>query len=147
MVKMSPQQENTGAGEGLEAPQRAGNHANHSATVTDYGSSSAVIPLQAEAGQAEQISELADQQKARGLLLLSQAEKAAARNTNGATNTNVQVPSFLVKTYDIVCDPASDDIIAWNKEGSAFTVKQVNKFSDSVLPKYFKHNNFSSFIR
>ena len=49
---------------------------------------------------------------------------------NGGTNTNINVPSFLVKTYDIVCDPQSDDIIAWNEEGNAFIVKQVNKFSD-----------------
>ena len=68
-------------------------------------------------------------------------------NRSGGTNTNANVPSFLVKTYDIVCDPQSDDIIAWNEEGDAFTVKQVNKFADEVLPKYFKHNNFASFIR
>lgn len=54
---------------------------------------------------------------------------------------------FLVKTFNFVTDPASDDIISWNKEGDGFIVKQVNKFSEEVLPKYFKHNNFSSFIR
>ena len=66
---------------------------------------------------------------------------------SGGTNAHANVPSFLVKTYEIVCDPESDDIICWNEEGNGFVVKRVNEFSDQVLPKYFKHNNFSSFIR
>lgn len=57
------------------------------------------------------------------------------------------IPSFLVKTYDFVNDHSFDDIICWNDEGDGFIVKQVNKFSEEILPKYFKHNNFSSFIR
>ena len=65
----------------------------------------------------------------------------------GGTNTHVNVPMFLLKTYDIVCDAASDDIISWNADGASFVVRQVNMFSDQILPKYFKHNNFSSFIR
>ena len=41
--------------------------------------------------------------------------------TNGPS-----IPSFLVKTYEIVCDPSSDNIITWNSEGNGFIVKQVN---------------------
>jgi heat shock transcription factor len=46
------------------------------------------------------------------------------------SNTNQNVPSFLVKTYEIVNDPATDSIICWNQEGNGFVVKQVNTFSD-----------------
>ena len=57
------------------------------------------------------------------------------------------IPSFLVKTYDFVEEPDLDHIICWNADGNGFIVKQVNQFSEEVLPKYFKHNNFSSFVR
>jgi len=57
------------------------------------------------------------------------------------------IPAFLVKTYDIIDNPVHFDIISWNKEGNAFVVKNVNEFSEKILPKYFKHNNFSSFVR
>lgn len=59
----------------------------------------------------------------------------------------MNIPSFLLKTYDIVNDPATNDIICWNEENNGFIVKQVNVFADKILPRYFKHNNFSSFIR
>lgn len=57
------------------------------------------------------------------------------------------VPAFLLKTYDILDNPIHADIISWNKEGTAFIVNNVNEFSEKILPKYFKHNNFSSFVR
>jgi len=57
------------------------------------------------------------------------------------------IPAFLIKTYDILENPVHSDIISWNKDGTAFIVKNVNEFSEKILPKYFKHNNFSSFVR
>jgi hypothetical protein len=38
-------------------------------------------------------------------------------------------------------------IISWNEDGTAFVVRRVNEFSEVILPKYFKHSNFASFVR
>jgi len=57
------------------------------------------------------------------------------------------IPAFLLKTYDILENTAHSDTISWNKEGTAFIVYSVNEFAEKILPKYFKHNNFSSFVR
>ena len=44
-------------------------------------------------------------------------------------------------------DPQLAAIICWNEQGDGFVVKQMNEFAEKILPKYFKHNNFSSFVR
>ncbi|KAG9451661.1 hypothetical protein H6P81_004565 [Aristolochia fimbriata] len=54
---------------------------------------------------------------------------------------------FLTKTYQLVDDPSIDDIISWNEDGSTFIVWRPAEFARDLLPKYFKHNNFSSFVR
>ncbi|XP_047332751.1 heat stress transcription factor B-2a-like [Impatiens glandulifera] len=54
---------------------------------------------------------------------------------------------FLSKTYSIVDDHSTDEIISWNKEGSSFIVWDPSQFAKTLLPKFFKHDNFSSFIR
>ncbi|CAL8989719.1 unnamed protein product [Prunus brigantina] len=56
-------------------------------------------------------------------------------------------PPFLTKTYDIVDDPTTNDIVSWSRENNSFVVLDPQKFSMSLLPRYFKHNNFSSFVR
>ncbi|PWA48118.1 heat stress transcription factor B-2a [Artemisia annua] len=56
-------------------------------------------------------------------------------------------PPFLTKTYKLVDDNSTDDVISWNDDGSSFIVWNPNDFANHLLPKYFKHNNFSSFIR
>ncbi|KAL8172148.1 hypothetical protein V2J09_023952 [Rumex salicifolius] len=56
-------------------------------------------------------------------------------------------PPFLVKTYMLVEDPSSDDVISWNADGTAFVVWQPAEFARDLLPTLFKHSNFSSFIR
>ncbi|KAG1362296.1 Heat stress transcription factor B-2a [Cocos nucifera] len=54
---------------------------------------------------------------------------------------------FLTKTYQLVDDPTIDDVISWNEDGTTFIVWRPAEFARDLLPKYFKHNNFSSFVR
>ncbi|XP_074565365.1 heat stress transcription factor B-2b-like [Curcuma longa] len=54
---------------------------------------------------------------------------------------------FLTKTYQLVDDPTVDDVISWSNDGTTFIVWRPADFSRDLLPKYFKHNNFSSFVR
>ena len=44
-------------------------------------------------------------------------------------------------------DQCNQDVATWSATGDNFVVKNVEKFASDVLPKYFKHSNFSSFAR
>ncbi|PSR93558.1 Heat shock factor protein [Actinidia chinensis var. chinensis] len=56
-------------------------------------------------------------------------------------------PPFLVKTYDMVDDPSTDKVVSWSPTNNSFVVWDPPEFARDLLPKYFKHNNFSSFVR
>lgn len=64
----------------------------------------------------------------------------------GESQRSLPTP-FLTKTYQLVDDSAVDDLISWNEDGSTFIVWRPAEFARDLLPKYFKHNNFSSFVR
>lgn len=67
-------------------------------------------------------------------------------SAGGETQRSIPTP-FLTKTYQLVDDPSIDDVISWNEDGSTFIVQNPTVFSRDLLPRYFKHNNFSSFVR
>ncbi|KAL0711156.1 hypothetical protein Bca4012_018134 [Brassica carinata] len=58
-----------------------------------------------------------------------------------------QPPPFLVKTYKVVEDPTTNEVISWNEDGTGFIVWQPAEFARDLLPTLFKHCNFSSFVR
>ncbi|CAA3008386.1 heat stress transcription factor A-2-like [Olea europaea subsp. europaea] len=58
----------------------------------------------------------------------------------------VAPPSFLKKTFEMVDDPNTDSLISWSSTRNSFIVWDPHKFSMDLLPKHFKHNNFSSFF-
>ena len=49
--------------------------------------------------------------------------------------------------YEIVGNLEYKNIITWNKEGDSFLLVNLVEFCDKILPKYFKHCNYSSFVR
>ncbi|KAG0023217.1 stress-responsive transcription factor hsf1 [Podila clonocystis] len=57
------------------------------------------------------------------------------------------VAAFLTKLYNMVGDEGSNNLIRWSDDGHSFIVTKHVEFAKEVLPKFFKHNNFSSFVR
>lgn len=39
------------------------------------------------------------------------------------------------------------DIIIWGELGNNFYVKNIKEFEEKILPIYFRHKNFASFVR
>ncbi|KAK3151703.1 hypothetical protein QOZ80_3AG0249420 [Eleusine coracana subsp. coracana] len=62
------------------------------------------------------------------------------------SNKPVLAP-FLTKTYQLVDDPRTDHVVSWGEDGATFVVWRPPEFARDILPNYFKHNNFSSFVR
>ncbi|KAL8506332.1 hypothetical protein ACS0TY_017268 [Phlomoides rotata] len=66
---------------------------------------------------------------------------------DGSNGSSSSPAPFLVKTYEMVDDPLTNSVVSWSHTGHSFVVWNPPEFARDLLPKYFKHNNFSSFIR
>ncbi|GMI72322.1 heat shock transcription factor A4A, ARABIDOPSIS THALIANA HEAT SHOCK TRANSCRIPTION FACTOR A4A [Hibiscus trionum] len=64
-----------------------------------------------------------------------------------APSSSSSLPPFLTKTYEMVDDPSTDSIVSWSASNKSFVVWNPLEFARDLLPRFFKHNNFSSFIR
>lgn len=53
---------------------------------------------------------------------------------------------YYVETFHMIdsCDSA---IAGWDDDGLTFTVKDPNLFESKIIPQFFKHSKFSSFVR
>jgi heat shock transcription factor len=71
---------------------------------------------------------------------------AACLQRSSCISSSVPAP-FLTKTYFLVNDPSTDDIVSWGEDNTTFVVWRPPEFARDLLPNYFKHNNFSSFVR
>lgn len=67
------------------------------------------------------------------------------------TNQNASKPNsnykFIVKLIDILNNNDNFSIISWSKDGNTIEIKNEKQFIENILPRYFKHNNMSNFIR
>ncbi|KAJ1688021.1 hypothetical protein LUZ63_019411 [Rhynchospora breviuscula] len=61
-------------------------------------------------------------------------------------NSN-SLPPFLTKTYEMVDDSSTNHIVSWSSSNSSFIVWDPQKLATELLSKFFKHKNFSSFVR
>ncbi|KAG0246863.1 hypothetical protein BGX31_006927 [Mortierella sp. GBA43] len=85
------------------------------------------------------------------------AETSSTKNDDGSEALVVSMygsPSlvkvrsmFIDKLYKMVEDHSIQHLISWAKEGDMFYVYNCIELSNAVLPKFFKHNNWQSFVR
>ena len=54
---------------------------------------------------------------------------------------------FSVKLHRILSNPEYEHMIAWLPHGRSWRVIDPIKFANVVIPLYFRHNRFSSFMR
>lgn len=57
------------------------------------------------------------------------------------------VPTFPAKMHAILTNPNLTGIVAWNHHGRSWTILEPRAFEVRILPKYFEHSKFSSFVR
>lgn len=47
----------------------------------------------------------------------------------------------------ITQDSQNQNIVNWTEDSNGFIILDLRKFTEEVLPKYFKHGNYHSFVR
>ncbi|KAE8893770.1 hypothetical protein PF011_g8049 [Phytophthora fragariae] len=75
------------------------------------------------------------------------APKGKAATPTNAEGKHVMLPAFLSKTYEIFSMPEFSHVCGWNANGDTIIVSQLEAFVALVLPRFFKHRNFPSFVR
>lgn len=80
------------------------------------------------------------------LLQNKQQPKSSATNKRKLTTTKTR-PAFVNKLWSMVNDTSNQKLIHWSKDGKSFIVTKREQFVHEILPKYFKHSNFASFVR
>lgn len=81
--------------------------------------------------------------------MASAASSSSSIKSESARSANakpVTIPGFVSKLYRMV-DESTSNLIKWGQDGKSFVVTRPEDFSRQVLPLFFKHNNFSSFVR
>ncbi|KAG0348217.1 stress-responsive transcription factor hsf1 [Podila humilis] len=77
----------------------------------------------------------------------SRDSSALQQRPRPSSTARSNVAAFLTKLYNMVGDEGSNNYIRWSDDGHSFLVIKHIEFAKEVLPKFFKHNNFSSFVR
>ncbi|PWN90805.1 winged helix DNA-binding domain-containing protein, partial [Acaromyces ingoldii] len=72
---------------------------------------------------------------------------AGLPGAGGSAGGSKQQPSFVSKLYSMLEDDSIEDMIAWGPSGTVFSVANPAEFSRIVLPNWFKHSNWQSFVR
>ena len=63
-------------------------------------------------------------------------------------NEDKSLPRFLQHIWTMLHDSSLSHIISWHSSlNHAFVVHDQNLFCQEILPKFFKHNKFTSFVR
>ena len=71
----------------------------------------------------------------------------SSRTTQSGTFSPLLASSFVRKLYYLVSNQDHKNIIGWVRDGAAFEVRCPKLFETEILPKFFRHSRFQSFVR
>lgn len=63
------------------------------------------------------------------------------------TAAEKKTPQFPVVLHKILCNPESRDVISWLPHGRSWRIVDPNTLERKIIPKYFRHSKYSSFLR
>nr|TKW22774.1 hypothetical protein SEVIR_4G250200v2 [Setaria viridis] len=81
------------------------------------------------------------------VVVLDAGGRAGAAPEPWQPATAPAVPPFVAKTFELVEDPATDGVVSWGAARNSFVVWDPHAFAAGLLPRRFKHANFSTFLR
>ena len=55
--------------------------------------------------------------------------------------------AFINSTWEMMNDPSSTSAIEWSEDGARIVVRDSWALANNVLPKFFKHNRYASWVR
>lgn len=67
-------------------------------------------------------------------------------SSSSRRNFQRRASPFVLKIYEMLADIQFKSLISWSNNGTSFIIHDNHKFAVEVLPRFFRHNNISSFI-
>ena len=64
-----------------------------------------------------------------------------------STQIELKQDKFLLKLYEILSKDEYSKIIHWSQNGTYIIITNIHTLSKKILPIYFNHQNYSSFVR
>ena len=68
-------------------------------------------------------------------------------SSNVTLPSQTETPAFLFKLWKVLEAIEYSQYISWGNNGNSFIIHDQNQFSRIVLPNFFKHSHFTSFVR
>ncbi|KAI9100573.1 HSF-type DNA-binding-domain-containing protein [Phlyctochytrium arcticum] len=75
------------------------------------------------------------------------ATQAAGRKRKPPSHDQNTAAAFVLKVFNLLKQPEHSKYVEWNDEGDVFIIFHSEEFAEKVLPNYFKHKKFPSFVR
>ncbi|KJE96304.1 hypothetical protein CAOG_06646 [Capsaspora owczarzaki ATCC 30864] len=76
-----------------------------------------------------------------------EAQQQPQQRPAARTGEPAAIPAFIGKLLAMLSDPNASGIIEWSPAGTSLRVMNAPTFAKEMLPRYFKHSNFTSFVR
>ncbi|KAH3679349.1 hypothetical protein WICMUC_001089 [Wickerhamomyces mucosus] len=86
-------------------------------------------------------------QPSSALTVHNKVNKPTTSSSSSTKPKHKTKPAFVMKLWTMVNNEENHKLIDWSEDGESFLVKDRESFVSKILPKFFKHSNFASFVR